>query len=128
MAHKDKTQIDKFDGQDFHPWQVYVKYKLMSKGLWPCATSTRVIDLKNTKDVEDDERAQAIIMLHLDKSLIHHVDELKTCRLKWSKQLYGATRINSKMSLKISLYGLEYNLDVEKLGAFISHMKGIMSQ
>ena len=32
------------------------------------------------------------------------------------------------MSLKISLYGLEYKLEVEQLGAFISQMKGIMSQ
>ena len=85
----------------------------MLKGLWPCATSTQNIDLDNLEDVEDDEWAQTIIMLHLDKTLIHHVDELKIARLKWAKldRLYGTTGKNSKMSLKISLYGLEYKLE-----------------
>ena len=69
-------------------------------------------------------------MLHLDKTLIHHVDKLKTPKLKWAELegLYGTTGKNSKMSLKISLYGLEYKLEMEQLGAFISQMKGLMSQ
>ena len=59
MAQKEKLQIDKFDGEDFHPRQVLIKYKLMSKGLWPCAIGTRNINLTNYEDVEDDEDGDA---------------------------------------------------------------------
>ncbi|MCO5572126.1 hypothetical protein L7F22_025877 [Adiantum nelumboides] len=102
----------------------------MSKGLWPCVTGTRIINLTNPEDVEDDERAQAIIMLNLDKTLIHHVDQLPTSKEKWDEldKLYGAKGKNSKISMKISLYALEFKPGVESLGAFISRMKGLMAQ
>ncbi|MCO5572125.1 hypothetical protein L7F22_025876 [Adiantum nelumboides] len=102
----------------------------MSTGLWPCVTGTRIINLTNPKDVEDDERAQAIIMLNLDKTLIHHVDQLPTSKEKWDEldKLYGAKGKNSKISMKISLYALEFKPGVESLGAFISRMKGLMAQ
>ena len=95
----------------------------MSKGLWPCAIGTRNIDLDNPEDVEDDKQAQAIIMLHLDKTLFNHATKHKWMELD---RLYGATVKNSKMSLRISLYGLEYKPKTEQLNAFISQMKGIM--
>ncbi|MCO5594486.1 hypothetical protein L7F22_048517 [Adiantum nelumboides] len=102
----------------------------MSKGLWPCVTGTRILNLANPEDVEDDERAQAIIMLNLDKTLIHHVDQLPTSKEKWDEldKLYVAKGKNSKLSMKISLYALEFKPGVESLGAFISRMKGLMAQ
>ena len=78
--YKEKIEIEKFSGEGFHNWQVLVKYKMMSKGLWPIIIGTRVIDINNPEDVEDDERAQSIIMLHLDKSLIHNIDAFVTAK------------------------------------------------
>lgn len=126
---KDNTQIKKFSGEGFHTWQVLVKYKMMSKGFWPLISGTKIIDRAKAEDVEDDERAQAIIMLHLDEALIHHVDQLPTAKEKWDEldKLYGASGKNSKISLKIEFFSLELK-EGDAIGAFISHMKGLMAQ
>ena len=126
---KEKIEIEKFFGEGFHTWQVLIKYKMMSKGLWPIITGTRVIDINNPEDVEDDERAQSIIMLHLDKSLIHNIDAFVTTKQKWEEldKLYGAKGKNSKISPKIEFFSLAYKRGTS-MGAFISHMKGLMGQ
>ena len=98
-----RAQIRKFNGENFHPWQVLIKYKMMEKGYWPIIKGTKVINPAILEEVEDDERAQSIIMLHLDESLIHHVDQLPTAKAKWDEldKLYGARGKNSKISLNI---------------------------
>lgn len=127
--HKDKDGIEKFAREGFHTWQVLIKYKMMSKGLWPVVTGTRDIDMVNSEDREDDERAQSIIMLHLHRTIIHNVDSFYSAKAKWEEleKLYGARGKNSKISLKIEFFSLEYKQG-SPMGAFISHMKGLMGQ
>ena len=101
----------------------------MSKGFWPFISGTRVIDRNKAEDIEDDERAQSIIMLHLDEALIHHVDQLPSAKAKWDEldKLYGAKGKNSKIALKIEFFSLEHKQG-DDMGAFISHMKSLMAQ
>ncbi|MCO5568622.1 hypothetical protein L7F22_022321 [Adiantum nelumboides] len=126
---KEIQEIDKFVGDGFHTWQTQVKYKLMSKGLWPYVLGCKVIDPTKTDDVEDDERAQAIIALNLGKGFIHHVATKVTAKDMWDElsKLYGATGKHSKIALKIKFFRLEMKAG-DNLSTFISDMKSIMTQ
>ena len=57
MASNKKSLIEPFDGNDFHTWQMQVKYALMSKGLWPFINGTRQVDDDHASDIEGDEKA-----------------------------------------------------------------------
>lgn len=126
---KETQEIEKFTGDGFHTWQTQVKYKLMSKGLWPYVAGRKVVRANNAEDIEDDERAQAIIALNLGKGFIHHVADKATAAAMWDElsKLYGATGKHSKIALKIKFFRLEMKHG-EQLGNFISEMKSIMTQ
>ncbi|MCO5597116.1 hypothetical protein L7F22_051191 [Adiantum nelumboides] len=126
---KETQEIEKFVGDGFHTWQTQVKYKLMFKGLWPYVLGCKVIDPTSMEDVEEDERAQAIIALNLGKSFIHHVATKATTKDMWDElsKLYGATGKHSKIALKIKIFCLEMKPGYQ-LSTFISDMKSIMSQ
>lgn len=125
---KDISRIEKFNGDGFHSWQTQVKYLLMFKGLWLYVNGKKTPNANKDDEVEDDERAQAMIMFTIDKSLIHHIDKLATATLKWEEmeKSYGAKARNSKIALKFEFFGLEFTQG--DLGTFISHMKGLMAQ
>ncbi|MCO5594629.1 hypothetical protein L7F22_048662 [Adiantum nelumboides] len=94
-------------------------------------TSTLTNDqaLYANKDVEEDERAQAIIALNLGKGFIHHVAIKATAKDMWDEllKLYGATGKHSKIALKMKFFCLEMKPD-DNLSTFISDMKSIMTQ
>lgn len=126
---KETQEIEKFVGEGFHTWQTQVKYKLMSKGLWPYVEGRKVVRADNAEDIEDDEHAQAIIALNLGKGFIHHVADKATAKAMWDEllKLYGATGKHSKIALKIKIFRLEMKSG-EQLGNFIFEMKSIMTQ
>ncbi|MCO5587210.1 hypothetical protein L7F22_041157, partial [Adiantum nelumboides] len=101
----------------------------MSKGLWLYVAGRKLVDATKVEDVENDERAQAIIALNLGKGFITRSPPRpppKTCGMS-SRSFYGATGKHSKIALKIKFFRLEIKSG-EQPGTFISDMKSIMTQ
>ena len=128
MASNKKSNIEPFDSSDFHTWQTQVKYALMSKGLWPLVNGTRQLT-DSVDDLEEDERAQSIIALHLQKHLIHHVSNLSKAKEMWVNldKLFGAQSLHSEISLKFQLYDLELK-SRQTISSLVSELKGLMGQ
>ncbi|MCO5580985.1 hypothetical protein L7F22_034860 [Adiantum nelumboides] len=101
----------------------------MSKGLCSYVAGWNFVDATKVEDVENDERASAIIALNLDKGFVHHIATKTTAKDMWDEllKLYGATEKNSKIALKIKFFRLEMKSS-DQLGTFISDMKSIMTQ
>lgn len=73
-------EIKKSTSDGFHNWENQVKYKLMSKCLWPYVIKHRVVALEKPKDVEENERSQASIALSFGKACIYHVENKSTAK------------------------------------------------
>lgn len=80
----------------------------MYKGAWSLVKGFRKIDVDIEDDVNDDKKAQFIIVLHLTKDLIHHIYDIFIAKEMWEslEKIYGAKDKNSKIASKIKFYDL----------------------
>lgn len=132
MSSTHTLALDKFDGSNFHTWQVKVKFHLMREGLWGLIMKTEV--KPSTRDGElqwtkRDEKAFAIIALALSDDYIHHVSDINSAAQAWEdlEKLFGAQAKNAKIALKIQFFSLVMNQGTT-LATHINSMRSLMIQ
>lgn len=86
--HTLSLKLDKFDGTNFHTWQVKVKFHPMRDGLWGLVNKTEA--KPSTRDGEvrwtkRDKEAFIIIVHALRDDFVHHVADLNSSVEAWKE-------------------------------------------
>ena len=130
-----KDEINKFNGEGFHTWQVKLRGYLMKKNLWAITktspqegTQTRA-SASSTQTTFQDEQALGIIITALHDNYVHFVDECDTAHNAWItlEKNFGARVKKSKVSLKRQLYKLKLE-DNEDVASVVNRLKSIITQ
>ena len=127
-----------FSGVGFHTWQMKVKGYLMKKGLWSLvklggeietATSTTATWGATSAFASRDEKALGILLTSVADDLVHYLDKATSSRHAWDilEWTFGAKSKNSKISLRMQLYGLMMH-DDETLSSLVNRLKSICTQ
>lgn len=132
------TSIEKFNGQNFHTWQMKVKYHLMREGLWDFIKRASGDGAGDSSDIEPvityttsgkNDKAFAIIALALGDDYIHHISDLESASQAWIKLdiLFGARTQSSKIALKISFFELTMK-EGDSIAAHVNQLRSLMVQ
>ena len=80
------TTIPKFEGPEFHTWQIKIQLLLIERDLWSIVNGTiqKPQDADEiTKWMAKDQRASALIGLGLSDAYLHHIDLSRTSKEIW---------------------------------------------
>lgn len=132
MATPSYMAMDKFGGQNFHTWQVKMKFLLMREGLWGIVNGTSTKPATREGDATwqaRDDKALALIALGLEDTYIHNIGACHSSNCAWEtlEKAYGALGLNSKIGLKVEFYSLEMSIN-DDLATHLNKMKSIMAQ
>ena len=134
-----KDEINKFNGEGFHTWQVKLRGYLMKKNLWAIVkTSINTQDGTQTRasastlsaqSVTQDEQALGIIITALHDNYVHFIDECTTAHDAWItlEKNFGARVKKSKVSLKRRLYKLKLEAN-EDIASLVNRLKSLITQ
>lgn len=127
-----RISFNKFDGKNFHTWQVKMRLLLTEKNLWDLVDGSKIKqeDSGDSSSLDlRDKRAAAYIGLGLADSQIHHLDLSKTAREIWQslEAIFGARSKNGKILLKQQFFALKLERGMS-LNDHVNHMKSIMNQ
>lgn len=114
--------LQKFNGLNFHTWQLKTQMRLMYEGLW-----VNGVNGEPGKPANND-KAKAIIGLALSDSYIYLIELDKTAQEIWDRlnTLFGKGT-TAKILLKSQLYSLKMQ-DTTSLSSHINYLKSLRSQ
>lgn len=126
------TFIEKFDGRDFHTWQIQMQLHLIEKDLWDVVKPNSVIPTdvgELAKWNVKNQKALGTIGLGLSKAYLHHVNFVKSAKEIWESlnKLFGFEVESAKTTLKQRLYGQKME-KVIKMGDHISKFHSLLNQ
>ncbi|KAH9323768.1 hypothetical protein KI387_018407, partial [Taxus chinensis] len=124
--------IEKFEGQDFHTWQLQMQLHLIEKDLWDVVKSNSTPPTGGNELAKwnaKDQRALGTIGLGLSKAYLHHVDFTKSTKEIWESlnKLFGSEAEMAKTTLKQHLYGLKME-ENSKMADHISKFRSLLNQ
>lgn len=126
--------IDKFNGSNFHTWQIKIKCHLMKEGLWDVVHRAAPED----SDIEQvityvstakNDKAYAIILLGLGDDYIHHISDIQSASRAWITldTLFGPRSKNSKIALMISFFDLHMQVGAT-IASHVNYLRSLMVQ
>lgn len=108
--------VDQLTSDNYAVWKIRMKALLVSKGLWTVIDPTVTDD--ETTDIDDDQKALALVILALGEDQMVHVEECTTARAAWKKlqDIYaeGSTANRMRLYEKLLTLKLEDGTDVRK--------------
>ena len=126
------STIPKFEGLEFHTWQIKIQLLLIEKDLWDIVNGT----IQKPQDADEitnwtakDHRASALIGLGLSDAYLHHIDLSKTSKEIWDglNTLFGSQASSAKMSIKQKLFRLKMN-EGDNIVQHISTFHSLLNQ
>ena len=126
------STIPKFEGPEFHTWQIKIQLLLIEKDLWDIVNGT----IQKPQDADEitkwtakDHRASALIGLGLSDAYLHHIDLSKTSKEIWDgiNTLFGSQASSAKMSIKHKLFRLKMN-EGDNIVQHISTFHSLLNQ
>lgn len=120
--------LQKFNGLNFHTWQLKTRMRLMYEGLWVNGESGEPAEPGEPGEPADNDKAKAIIGLALSDSYIQFIELDKTAKEIWDRlnTLFGKGT-TAKILLKSQLYSLKMQ-DTTSLSSHINYLKSLRSQ
>ena len=127
MSDTQKFSIEKLDVENFPTWRVKMKYVLINKGVYKAVELGD--DAVDVVDKEMDQKAMALIGLHVQDHNLHILEESTSAKDAWIRleNIYKSKSNARKLMLKKELNNLRKE-DEEPLTKFVSRAKGLRDQ
>lgn len=129
----ERFTFEKFNGQNFHTWQIKVKMALIERDLWKVVNGSEPKPLENddlqSKWEQKDAKAFSIIVLSIADSQISHVSSAGSSTDAWERltTTFGQRNAVSRMFLKKSFYKIQMTGD-GSVAAHVNNVRAMMDQ
>ena len=123
MADTEKTAVDKLDVDNYRSWSSRMRYLLVTKGLW------KSVEAGAADNDEKDQKALAVIGLHVKDHHLPTLAECKTAKAAWDAlaAVYTAKSNARRLQLKRELNTLKKGAS-EPVTKYVGRAKDIRDQ
>ena len=122
MSAEDKRVVELLDVDNYVPWSIRMKARLITKGLWSAVAS-------DMPDATTDQKALSLIILHVKDHHLMTLAECATAKVAWEtlKSTYEAKTNARKLLLRRELTQLKMGA-TEPLTVYAARAKDLKAQ